>query len=112
MGQCITGTGILELTSVHFLISIFPKYDRIHQYRQRIFAIVGNGSCQYWYGHLASAHTGNERHRGSANTGMGTDRCPILELNRACTGIDTVFCIDGTMALDQPQRGEDDQHRH
>ena len=50
------------------------------------------------YGHLVSAHTGNEHHRGSANTGMGTDRCPILELNRACTGIGTVF----RMALDQP----------
>jgi len=61
---------------------------------------------------LASARTGNELHRGSANTGMGTGRCPILELNRARTGVGTVFCADGTMALDQPQRGEDDQHRH
>ena len=43
---------------------------------------------------------------------MGTGRCPILELNRARTGIGTVFCVDGTMALDQPQQGEDDQHRH
>ena len=43
---------------------------------------------------------------------MGTDRCPILELNLARTGIGTVFRIDGTMVLDQPQRGEDDQHRH
>ena len=68
--------------------------------------------CHYWYGHLASARTGNELHRGSANTGMGTGRCPILELNRARTGIGTVFRVDGTMALDQPQRGEDDQHRH
>ena len=65
---------ILKLTSVHFLICIFlfPKYDRIHQYRQRIFANVGNEACQYWYGHLASAHTGNVCHRGNANTGTGT----------------------------------------
>ena len=42
---------------------------------------------------------------------MGTGRCPILELNRARTGIGTVFRVDGTMALDQPQRGEDDQYR-
>jgi hypothetical protein len=28
--------------------------------------------CQYWYGRLASAHTGNERHHGNANTGTGT----------------------------------------
>ena len=68
--------------------------------------------CQYWYRHLASAHTGNERHHGSAINGMGTDQCPILELNRARTGIGTVFHVDGTMALDQPQRGKDDQHRH
>ena len=68
--------------------------------------------CQYWYGHLVSVHTGNEHHRGSANTGMGTDRCPTLGLNRAHTGIVTVFHVDGMMALDQPQRGEDDQHRH
>ena len=61
---------------------------------------------------MASARTGNELHRGSANTGMGTGRCPILELNRARTGIVTVFRVDGAMALDQPQRGEDDQHRH
>jgi hypothetical protein len=33
-------------------------------------------------------------------------------LNRARTGIGTVFHEDGTMALDQPQQGEDDQHRH
>jgi hypothetical protein len=43
---------------------------------------------------------------------MGTGRCPILELNRARSGFGTVFSVDGTMALDQPQRGEDDQHRH
>jgi len=43
---------------------------------------------------------------------MGTDRCPILELNQARTGIGTVFHVYGTMALDQPQRGEDNQHRH
>jgi hypothetical protein len=43
---------------------------------------------------------------------MGTGRCPILELNRAHTGIGTVFRVDGTMALDQPQRGKDDQHWH
>ncbi len=61
---------------------------------------------------MASAHTGNELHRGSANTSMGTGRCPILELNRARTGIGTVFRVDGTMAPDQPQRGKDDQHRH
>ena len=72
---------ILELTSVNFLIRIFPQNDRIHQYRQQIFAIVGNGSCQYWYGHLASAHTGNERHRGNANTGTGTWQVPVLEMN-------------------------------
>ena len=65
---------ILELTSVHFLIRIFPKYDRIHQYRQRIFAIVGNGSCQYWYGHLARTHTGKERHSNNDNTVTGTWR--------------------------------------
>jgi hypothetical protein len=39
---------------------------------------------------------------------MGTDRCPILELNRARTGIGTVFRVNGLMALDQPQRGKDD----
>jgi hypothetical protein len=91
---------------------------------------------------LASARTGNELHRGNANTGtstwqvpvlemnsiaampilvralgksqygMGTGRCSILELNRARTGIGTVFHVYGTMALDQPQQGEDDQHRH
>jgi len=43
---------------------------------------------------------------------MGTDRCPILELNQARTGIGTVFHVYGTMALDQPQRGEDNQHWH
>jgi hypothetical protein len=62
---------------------------------------------------LASARTGNELHRGSDNTGEGTSLCPrILELNRACTGIGTAFRVDGTMALDQPQQGEDNQHRH
>ncbi len=39
-------------------------------------------------------------------------KCPILELNRARTGIGTVFRVDGTMVLDQPQRGKDDLHRH
>ena len=43
---------------------------------------------------------------------MGTGRCPILELNRAHTGIGTVFRVDGTMALDQPQLGKDNQHWH
>ena len=61
--------------------------------------------------HLPSARTGNELHRGIANTGTGTwqvpvlemnsiaavpilvralGKCPILELNRARTGIGTV----------------------
>ena len=71
----------LELTSVRYLIAIFPKYNRFHQYRQRIFAIIGNGSCQYRSSHLARAHIGNERHRGSANIGMGTWHMPILEMN-------------------------------
>jgi hypothetical protein len=61
---------------------------------------------------ISSTGTENELHRGSANTGTGTGRCPILELNRARTGIGTVFRVDGMMALDKPQQGEDDQHRH
>lgn len=80
--QHISGLGPkLKLTSVHYLIAIFPKYNRFHQYRQRIFAIIGNGSCQYRSSHLARAHIGNERHRGSANIGMGTWHMPILEMN-------------------------------
>jgi hypothetical protein len=43
---------------------------------------------------------------------MGTGQCPILELNHARTGIGTVFHLDGTMVLDQPQRGKDDEHWH
>ena len=32
--------------------------------------------CQYWYGHLTSAQTGDERHCGNANTGKGTWQVP------------------------------------
>jgi hypothetical protein len=53
----------------------------MYQYRQRIFAIVGNGSCQYWFGHLARTHTGKERHCSNANTGTGTWQVPLLEMN-------------------------------
>jgi hypothetical protein len=43
---------------------------------------------------------------------MGTDRCPILELNHVRTGIGTVFRVDGVMALYQPQQGKGNQHQH
>jgi hypothetical protein len=33
-------------------------------------------------------------------------------LDCAYTGIGIVFRVDGLMALDQPQQGEDDQHWH
>jgi hypothetical protein len=113
---------ILELTSVHFLIRIFPSTIEFisigSQYLPLLVmdhANTGMGTwhvsileknaiaempilvqalgtypywkrtpsqkCQYWYGHLASAHTGKERHRGNANTGTGTWHVPILEKN-------------------------------